>query len=243
MEKKEDYLVEHYQALLDIKNDFRNANLFNLIARNVHGTSVVDIGCGSGFFASLLTQKNKHVIGIEPNAHMRELAMKINPEVTVLAGGAEDIDVLITKPVDTVVMLDVLEHVEHDGEQVEKIKNILTEQGEFIVVVPACPFLYGERDKGMHHYRRYTKKSLRTVLIQNGFEITKIRHWNMLGFFPYLLSEKLFRKPLTSKLRGNAKVGLLGRLLRSSLNIWFRVIENTFDFRFGLSIIAVARKR
>ena len=243
MEKKEDYLVEHYQALEDIRTDFRNANLFNLIASKVTGTTVVDIGCGSGFFGNLLVERHKEVIGIEPNDDMRVLASRINPKVTVIPGRAEDVVDLVTKSVETVVMLDVLEHVENDGEQVQKVQQVLVEHGQFIVVVPACPFLYGERDKGMHHYRRYTADSLRTVLTQNGFEINTMRHWNMLGFFPYLISEKIFHKPLTSKLRGSTMVGVGGRILRKVLNLWFKRVENVFDFRFGLSIIAVARKR
>lgn len=243
MEKKEDYLVEHYQALEDIRTDFRNANLFNLIAEKVTGTTVVDIGCGSGFFGNLLVKRNKEVIGIEPNDDMRELASRINPKVTVISGRAEDIDTIVQKPIDTAVMLDVLEHIENDSEQVQKVKKILSERGEFVIVVPACPFLYGERDKGMHHYRRYTKQSLHHVLTENGFEVMTMRHWNMLGFFPYLISEKILHKPLTSKLRGNATVGMGGRILRSGLNLWFKRIENLFDFGFGLSIIAVARKR
>ncbi len=242
MEKKEDNLVEHYRDLHDLKTDFRNFNLFSLVASQVTGTSVVDIGCGSGFFANMLKKRGKNVIGIEPNNGMRELASKINPDVAVLAGGAEDVTSLVTNPVDSVVMLDVLEHVEKDDEQVRKIYTTLKAGGEFIVVVPAHPILYGTRDKEMHHYRRYTKKTLYKVLSDNGFRIVTMRHWNMLGFLPYLIAEKILRKPLQAKFRGGSTVGIGTRALRKGLHLWFRLIENTFDFGFGLSIIAVAKK-
>lgn len=242
MEKKEDFLVTHYTALNDLRTDFRNHNLFTLVVPLVMGRNVIDIGCGSGFFASMLMEQGKEVIGIEPNEEMRKLAEKINPEVHILAGKAEDVNGLITKPVDTVVMIDVLEHVADDVVQVQKVRTTLTDAGGFVIVVPAYPFLYGERDKGMGHYRRYTHESLQKVLTDNGFAVTSMRYWNALGVLPYLVSEKVLKKPLQVGLRGGAKVGVVGGLVRKCLYLWFKYIENNWDFGFGLSIIVVARK-
>ncbi len=154
MEKKEDFLVAHYRALNDLRTDFRNYNLFTLVASLVTGRTVVDIGCGSGFFANMLVGQGKEVAGIEPDEEMRNLAKEINPQIPVVAGGAEDVPMLVTEPVDAITMLDVLEHVENDSEQVRKIYNALRETGEFVLVVPAHPVLFGLRDQGMHHYRR-----------------------------------------------------------------------------------------
>lgn len=242
MEKKEDFLVAHYRALNDLRTDFRNYNLFTLVTSLVTGRTVVDIGCGSGFFANMLMERGKEVVGIEPNEEMRNLAKEINPEIAIVAGGAEDIPILITKPVDSITMLDVLEHVENDTEQVRKVYNTLRETGEFVLVVPAHPILFGMRDRGMHHYRRYTKSALVKIFTENGFQVVKMRHWNALGFFPYFISEKILRRPLIAKIRGGGQKNLFSRLLQKALNIWFLLIENNFDFGFGLSIIAVARK-
>ncbi len=242
MEKKEDFLVEHYRALSDLRSDFRNFNLFTLIAPMVNGETVVDIGSGSGFFACMLMERGKKVIGIEPNEAMRAISQKSNPEVVVVAGGAEDVQEVVTQPVHVVTMLDVLEHVEKDSEQVKKIYDALLPHGEFVIVVPSHPYLFGERDRGMHHFRRYTKESLSSVLTENGFQIIKMRHWNALGFFPYLVSEKLLHRPLKAEFRGNEKKGVLIQALRTVLHYWFAWIENVFDFGFGLSIIAIARK-
>jgi 2-polyprenyl-3-methyl-5-hydroxy-6-metoxy-1,4-benzoquinol methylase len=242
MEKKEDFLVAHYRALKDLRTDFRNYNLFVLVASLVKGHTVVDIGCGSGFFAQMLITEGKQVTGIEPSNEMRELAKTIHPQFTVVAGGAEDVSRLVTEPVETITMLDVLEHVENDSEQVQKIYGALQSTGEFVLVVPAHPILFGTRDIGMHHYRRYSKKTLRKVLTENGFHIVSMRHWNALGFLPYFISEKIFHRPLRVAVRGGEKKGLFSRGMRSALHAWFSVIENNFDFRFGLSIIAVARK-
>lgn len=242
MEKKENNLVEHYRILGNLNTDFRNSNLFRLVASAVCGKSVVDVGCGSGSFVNILKEGGKHIIGIEPNSGMRELAAKINPEISIIPGRAEEIDGLLRKPVDTIVMIDVLEHIEKDIEQVKKVWTVLKENGEFVFVVSSHPFLYGKRDKQMGHYRRYSKKLLQKMLIDNGFRIQYIRHWNALGVLPYIVSEKVLRRPLRAKLRESTKAGVLTKIVRKILHFWFRRVENNFDFGFGLSIIGVVKK-
>ena len=68
----EKHLVEHYNQLGDFRSDFRNANLFQLVATLVKGNSVVDVGSGAGFFLGLLKEQGKEVLGIEPNEGMRD---------------------------------------------------------------------------------------------------------------------------------------------------------------------------
>jgi len=239
---KEENLVEHYSMLDDLNKDFRNLNLFRLVASVVSGQSVVDIGCGSAFLANILKASGKNVVGIEPNSGMRALAAQINPEIVIMPGNAEDVDVLLQNPVDSIVMIDVLEHIEKDIEQIKKVKNALKNDGEFVFVVPSYPFLYGKRDKEMGHYRRYTKKTLRKVIEAGGLHIEHMRYWNVLGVLPYVISEKILRKPLQSGLRGNTKKGSLAGIMQKGLHFWFSRVENNFDFGFGLSIIGIAKK-
>jgi 2-polyprenyl-3-methyl-5-hydroxy-6-metoxy-1,4-benzoquinol methylase len=238
----DEYLVQHYLAIDELKSDFRNRNLFNLVAGLVTGNEVVDIGCGVGSFANQLKEKGKNVLGIEPSEGMRNLAAEINPKVNIVSGMAEDVGKLVKNQVDTITMLDVLEHVENDTLQVKRIYSVLNEKGEFVFVVPAHPLLYGQRDKNMGHYRRYTKKMLKNILIHNNFRIKYMRHWNALGFFPYFVSEKIFNKPLESRLRKSDVDGAFSRFARNAFHLWFSRIENNFDFGFGLSIICVAQK-
>lgn len=233
----EGHMVEHYSALGDLKSDFRNQNLYNLVADLVKGERVVDIGCGAGVFLGVLKARGKKVSGVEPSSGMRELARRIDPEISISA----ELDQ--SEKVDTVVMLDVLEHIEDDAVQVQEVRSVLKEEGQFIVVVPAHSLLYGKRDRQMGHYRRHSKASIKKVLAENGFKVESLRHWNALGFLPYLISEKVLHRPLESKLRQNVNRGTLSAFLQHLLNLWFSKIENNFDFGFGLSIIGVAKKQ
>lgn len=242
IQSSETYLVEHYSLLKNFTRDFRNFNLFRLVSTLVEGISIVDIGCGAGFFLGIFDGQGKTLLGIEPNEGMRRLAHSANPHVRVIAGSAEDIETLITAPVDCITMLDVLEHVEDDVAQVKRTWSALAPGGTFVVVVPAHPFLYGERDKNMGHYRRYSVRSLETVLTANGFTVVSMRYWNALGVLPYALSEKILRRPLQVRLREGESKGLFRGLLQKGLHLWMREFENRFSIGFGLSIICVAKK-
>ena len=231
-----------YKDLGNLRNDFRNYNLTILIASKVNGDSVLDIGCGNSFLLGVLSKRGKKTFGIENDKELINLSIRINPELNILHGAAEDIDRIFKKKVDAITIIDVLEHIKNDDEQIKKIKNHLNDEGLLIIVVPAYAFLYGNRDEIFGHYRRYSKSRLIKLLFENGFKIKYVRYWNMLGFFPYLLSEKCLKKQLSSKLRKENEKGIMEKLLIKFLNLWFKYIENNFNLGFGLSLICMAEK-
>lgn len=235
-------LAGHYAALGDIRGDFRNVNLNALLAGMVRGSRVLDIGCGTGALLALLQQAGKEVLGLEPSDALRAQAAQHHPTVHILAGEAEEVAALVTQPADSILMVDVLEHIEGDAAQVARVAQVLAPGGQFIVVVPQHQWLYGQRDKQMGHFRRYTRNSLQRVLEQNGFRVTYMRSWNMLGVLPYLVSERILHKPFDTKLREGSH-GTIGKTLQTLLFLWCKYIENPINWGFGLSLIAVATKQ
>lgn len=236
-------LSAHYADLGDLRRDFRNYNLAGFIASKVKGTTVLDIGCGSGFLLDMLKAQGKIVWGIEPLPEMIALANKHFPGLTIYQGFAEDLEKLAPFKVDTVIMTDVLEHIEDDEVQLRKIHDALNEDGKLVLVVPAYPFLYGKRDKNMGHFRRYSCRHLRRLFAETGFAAEELRYWNMLGFIPYFIYEKIFGKELRTNLRTPKTKGLLGSSLNWLLHRWFQLIENNFNLGFGLSLVCVANKK
>ncbi|MFO7553849.1 MAG: hypothetical protein R6W88_01480, partial [Desulfobacterales bacterium] len=79
-------------------------------------------------------------------------------------------------------------------------------------------------------------------LQKNRLKNIKIRFWNMLGFLPYLFYEKILKRELNTELRNRKNKRTFSKLISFSLKLWFKYIENKFNFGFGLSIIAVANK-
>jgi SAM-dependent methyltransferase len=237
--KPEKHLARLYKDIGDLKYDFRNSNLINLLIRKVRGSNILDIGCGSGYLLRILSNKGKNAWGIEPN---KKLIEYIGPKLNVIRGFAEDIDKLVGEKFDTIFMVDVLEHIKNDRLQIKKIYKTLNKGGLLIIVVPAHQLLYGERDKKYGHYRRYSKKALIKILSENGFRNICVRHWNMVGFFPYLFYEKILKRELNNRLRTQVAKSKFETILNKALNLWFKYIENNFDFGFGLSLISISEK-
>lgn len=235
-------LARHYTAF-DPRQDFRNINLVRLIISLVRGRKVLDIGSGSGFLLNELNKEGKKAFGVEPLTEMLTISRKRYPELFIYQGYAEDIEKIFPHVVDTVIMTDVLEHIENDKEQLKKISRKIKKGGQIIIVVPAYQFLYGKRDEQLGHYRRYSSRILKKILEESGFRVANIRYWNTLGIFPYFFSEKILGKPLNSSLRTSAKAGIAKKALQRALSLWFRNIENKINFGFGLSIICVGQKK
>jgi len=237
----ERYLADLYRGLGSQRNDFRNLNLNRWVAAQVVGQNVLDVGCGSGALLDLLRRAGKRAFGIEPNGILKRLAADRHPALTVLEHTGAGLH-RFGRRFDTVTILDVLEHIEDDEAQLHRIFDALEEEGRLVVVVPACPALYGKRDRNNGHFRRYTRTELVAKLSRCGFRVRLVRHWNVLGFLPYWFSERILRRELNSRLRTDQKRWLGGRLLVALLQGWFRYVENRWSFGFGLSLLAVAEK-
>lgn len=242
MEDANKNLVEIYKHLDDLKSDFRNKNLMKMVVGLIGGEKVLEIGCGNGILLGRLQSIGKKVFGLEPSRELAQIARGNNKYLQIIEGRAEDLQSLISEKFDTVVMVDVLEHIEDDNALSSKVCNVLNAEGEFVIVVPAYQFAYGKRDKSIGHYRRYNKKMLRMVLERNGFEIVKFRCWNMLGVLPYVVAEKIFKKPLNTEFRGKNK-NIFSKFISFVLDWWFILVENNINLGFGLSLMCVAKKR
>ena len=185
-------------------------------------------------------ERGKSVMGIEENDNLVALSKQLHPGIEIIHGRAESVDVIEERAYDCVTMLDVLEHIEDEDVQIKRVATYLKHNGSFVIVVPAHQYLYGKRDRAMGHYSRYSKEALRDALSRNGFEVIKLRYWNMLGVFPYWFSEKILQKELQTSLRNSKQGGGARRFVSKILFMYFKYIENKLNLGFGLSLICVA---
>jgi len=241
MSHPEQYLADLYEGLGSQRNDFRDLNLHRWIAARVVGENVLDVGCGNGALLGLLQREGKRAFGIEPNGALTSLAAARHPGLSILEETGAELH-RFGRRFDTVTIIDVLEHIEDDEAQLRRIFDVLEQPGRLVVVVPACPALYGKRDVNNGHFRRYTRPELVEKLRRSGFRVRLARYWNALGFLPYWFSERILRRELNTRLRTDRKHSLAGRLLVRLLHAWFRHVENRVSFGFGLSLLSVADK-
>lgn len=238
------YLEDFSKQLNDLKSDFRNPNLYRFLLSYVKGPDLLDVGCGAGHFLAVARQAGFSVAGMEPNTKLIELSRELyQVDLNIYPLYAEQIG-QIQRQFDTITLIDVLEHIDNDAHLLEHLRNFLKDDGRLIILVPHHPHLYGKRDELSGHFRRYSAKDLIKKLRTNGFTVEHARLWNMLGYVPYLISERILRKPLDTSLRQNKDIKgrPLKRLLSRSLGVWFRHIENNINFGFGLSLLCVAKK-
>jgi glycosyltransferase involved in cell wall biosynthesis/phospholipid N-methyltransferase len=132
---------------------------------------------------------------------------------------------------DTVVCLNVIEHVEDDRGALANILGVLAPEGKAIVLVPNGPDLFGTLDEVLGHKRRYTEASLRALAAEAGFEVQEVLSFNRVGTPAWWLNGKLLKR----RHFGLAQIATLNLLTPV-----FRRIDRALPFR-PLSLIAVLR--
>ncbi|MCL6557715.1 MAG: class I SAM-dependent methyltransferase [Firmicutes bacterium] len=130
------------------------------------GSRVLDVGCGDGWLAEILSQYEWH--GVEPDPVLREKAMAKG--MKAVPGRAE----ILPFPdgfFDAICMFDVLEHLKDDNAAMGEAKRVLKRGGLLFASVPLHPELWSEHDARCGHYRRYRKGEVAELLRQNGFTV------------------------------------------------------------------------
>lgn len=133
---------------------------------------VLDVGAGLGATAEMLAGAGEEKwVCLEPDArladrlrariHARELA----PTCEVLHGTLEDMDE--QAGFDTLLYIDVLEHIEDDSGELLRAAKVLNPGGHLVVVAPAHQALFSRFDQAIGHHRRYNRASLRAVAPAN----------------------------------------------------------------------------
>lgn len=201
------------------------------------GRRVLEVGSGIGNITAFLAEEGRTVVATDVIPSYRdelEIRFRENPKVSVsvfdLDGAAPD--EYVTEPFDSVVCLNVLEHIEDDGAALKAMKQALKDDGSLILLVPAHQFLFGEFDVAVGHYRRYSKKLLRNRLEEAGFEIRSLQFFNIAATLPWLLNGRILRRGYLP----NDQVSLADRLVP------ILRFEYLLGPPAGISLIAVATK-
>lgn len=153
--------------------------------------------------------------------------------VTIHHGYLEDIR--DTTTADTVIAVNVMEHVERDADFLRAAHQTLTSNGALLLLVPAVPAIYGSLDREFDHYRRYTRSGLERSLLEAGFEIEALHYLNMVGVAAWFVAGRILR-------RTTLKQGQV-RFYDRFVIPWLRRIESLVRPPIGQSLLAIARKR
>jgi len=158
------------------------------------GKTILEVGGGVGFFSEPLADRlsTERCCVIEPDASCREQIEKRCKKAEVWDGTAADLSQ--DEKFDSIVSINVLEHIEDDRAEFKIYREHLADDGFFCLFVPARTELFSPIDREFGHYRRYNKKALRHLLEEVGFEVVILHYFNWVGYVFWLLNFVLFRK-------------------------------------------------
>ena len=134
--------------------------------------------------------------------------------------------------IDTVVCLNVLEHIEDDRATLADMYDLLQPGGKLVLLVPAFAWLYGTLDEHLRHFRRYEKEELEGKLREAGFVLENVMYVNRPGILGWWVNGKLLRRRVLPR----------GQLLAFKLLMPLLEREKERPPTSGLSLVAVGRK-
>ena len=202
------------------------------------GERVLEVGSGVGNHTVYFVERSRVIASdIEPH-YLRQLRGKFGRRSNVRIASfsfplaAEDKADLLNEQIDTIVCLNVLEHIKEDEATLADFAEALGPGGRLVLLVPAHQALYGTLDVHLRHFRRYSRQHLEQIVTGAGFHVDGIRYLNRPGVFGWWLNSRVLRRRVLP--RGQLAVfGWLKPLLR---------LEEKRSPSFGLSLLVLARR-
>jgi 2-polyprenyl-3-methyl-5-hydroxy-6-metoxy-1,4-benzoquinol methylase len=210
-----------------------NRWMFDRLRRWV-GRRVVEIGSGIGNLSAFLVEGDceRLVLTDTREEYLDRLRTRFakHPNVAVARLYLpNELGTLTGQHFDTIICLNVLEHVEDDSGALQAMRRMLAPKGRLILLVPALPALYGTMDKALGHHRRYQRAPLTSLLQATGFKVAHVEYFNLAGVPGWWFAGRVLRRPMIPA--GSLK-------LYDALVPLFR-LERLLPWRVGQSLIAI----
>ena len=134
---------------------------------------------------------------------------------------------------DSIIAINVLEHVEDDIFALQQLYKMLKSEGILIILVPCHKFLYNVIDTNVGHFRRYTKKDLELKIRKTRFSIERMFYFNMLGIIGWYINGNIAKNP---------KINSSASKLFDRIVPLLKYVEAMTGKKIGLSIICYLKK-
>ena len=147
------------------------------------GRSLLEVGSGLGHFSGMFEGSLEYLVVSDSDPYCIG-------ELTQRYAGRSDVEVLtlslpgeikINRKVDTVVMMNVLEHIADDTQALRDLAACLTPGGRIVIWVPGYMQLYGDFDRLVGHVTRYTPATLRRSVEAAGLHVEVCKPVNLIG--------------------------------------------------------------
>jgi SAM-dependent methyltransferase len=200
------------------------------------GELVLEVGAGTGTNTVLLAGESTHRLWVclEPDASLcaqLRTAVSHLRRVSVIGGTTACLE--LEQRFDTILYIDVLEHIENDSEELQCAANHLLSGGHLIVVSPAHQYLYTPFDRAIGHFRRYSRSSLSRAAPPEVSPVV-LRYLDAAGMLASLVNRLLLKQSMPTE----AQIKLWDRCLIPVS----RFLDPTLGHRVGKSLLAIWRR-
>lgn len=199
----------------------------------------IEYGAGTGTFSRLILPYVRHLEIVEPSRALidtlyREFSRE--PRVAIANMPLEEhITSVADETKDTLVLVNVLEHIKDDAAALAQLFRVLRRNGHLLLFVPALRWLFSDLDRHYGHFRRYHRNELATLVRAAGFELVTTRYMDLIGVVPWWLLNTIAGKT-------EFQPSLINLYDRVGVPI-ARFLEGIAAPPFGKNVLLIAVKR
>src|SRR5258708_1911803 len=201
------------------------------------GKRILEIGCGTGNLTGYFA-KHGQVLATDVHAGYLKKARQKLKGMRGVSFGKINLDhqlpFLRKFKADTIVCVNVLEHLKDDHQVLAQCLHLLKPGGKLLLFVPALQFLFGSMDKSYGHFRRYSRPELEQKVGGAGFHVEYCRYLNLLGILGWWFNGKVLGRKIIPK----SQMMMYDRVVSFTSKV-----ERFLPKPIGLSLFCVGQKK
>lgn len=200
------------------------------------GDTVAEVGAGTGNFSTFLVAAGiTRLFAFEPSTNMYPLLKDklARDNVETINAFYEEKAIEFENFFDSVLYVNVLEHIEDDERELECAYKTIKPNGHILIFVPALSWLYSELDRKVGHFRRYHKQELKETVQRAGFSVEALRYFDIAGIIPWYIAFVLLKRTTTEN-----NVSLYDTLVVPPM----RALEKVIPPPVGKNLLLVGQK-
>lgn len=206
------------------------------------GSRILDVGSGVGNITGRLPKWERLVLLDSSPVQCEEVRARFKDggQVEIVCQDILDPSIfrLGRSTFDTILCLDVLEHLENDEKALQHCHGLLAPGGHLLLKVPAHPWLYGTMDRASGHFRRYAKSAIMHLALTTRFRVVSIAAMNPLAILPWWFKGRVLKREVnfsrTFSLEAMHRINRCIPLLSHFDRVW--------PFPLGLSLVVVLQR-